>query len=83
MRYEWFWSKVSPEAKQVGRERLDLALASLIEGESEGRTMPVTRARDLQRLAERYGADVIQATVETVVSPLLGEYRKVWGNCRW
>jgi len=71
MRYEWFWNKIAPDAAKIGPERLEFALASLIEGQNEGRRMPVTRMRDLQTLAERHGADVMRVTSETNVSPLM------------
>jgi len=67
--YAWFWEKVSPGIGDV-RGRFDLALDTLTRGPG-GETVRGPRMQHLQNIADKYGKDILLATVGTDVSPAL------------
>lgn len=67
--YAWFWDKVPPGINEV-RGRYDLALAALTQGPG-GETVRAPRMQHMQNIADRYGKDILLATVGTDVSPAL------------
>lgn len=68
-RYDWFWQAVAPERDQVSG-RFDLALAQLARG-PEGAQVAAPRLQQMQALAQRYGTEILKATIGTQVSPAL------------
>ncbi len=68
--YGWFWDLVSPGLAEAAPARLEPAVAALGQG-PEGRTVPAPRLEALQTIADRYGRDILLATVDTRVSPAL------------
>lgn len=67
--YAWFWEMVPAGINEV-RGRYDLALAALTQGPG-GETVRAPRMQHLQDIADRYGKDILLATVGTDVSPAL------------
>ncbi|MGP3698785.1 lytic transglycosylase domain-containing protein [Rhodobacter sp. NSM] len=67
--YAWFWDKV-PVAIGAVQDRFPLALASLSQG-PEGASVRAPRMQHMQQIAERYGLDILKATLGTRVSPAL------------
>ncbi len=67
--YAWFWDKVSP-ALGDSNGRFSHALAALTQG-PDGATVAAPRLQHLQGIAEAHGAEILQATVGTQVSPAL------------
>lgn len=68
--YPWFWQTVSPAMAAASPGRLDSALLGLRDGPA-GEVVPTPRLQSLQSMAERYGAEILQATIGTRVSPAL------------
>lgn len=68
-RYDWFWQAVAPERDQVSG-RFELALAQLARG-PEGAQVAAPRLQQMQALAQRYGTEILKATIGTQVSPAL------------
>ncbi len=68
-RYDWFWQAVAPERDQVSGQ-FDLALAQLARG-PEGAQVAAPRLQQMQALAQRYGTEILKATIGTQVSPAL------------
>ncbi|MCC1492249.1 lytic transglycosylase domain-containing protein [Cognatishimia sp. F0-27] len=69
-RYAWYWSAVSPSLDDSGPGRLSAALSGLGKGPA-GSSVASPRLQTLQDIAERYGRDILMATVGTRVSPAL------------
>ena len=67
--YPWFWNVVSPALSAAAPGRLPLAVAGLTG--NDGSAVPAPRLQALQDVAERFGADILKATVGTRVSPAL------------
>jgi soluble lytic murein transglycosylase-like protein len=67
--YAWFWDKV-PAGLGDAADRFDLALASLSQGPG-GTTVRAPRLQHMQEVADRYGKDILRATLDTNVSPAL------------
>lgn len=65
--YGWFWDKVSPELKDTGPGRLDLALQTL--NGTGGVAAP--RLQAMQDIARARGIPILRSTVGTKVSPAL------------
>ncbi len=64
----WFWDQISPARTQAGAKRMEQAVIHLAAaGQSNGLQQP--RLQSMQSLAERYGKDILLATVGTRVSP--------------
>jgi hypothetical protein len=67
--YAWFWDKVPPGLSDVSG-RFDMAMAALSLG-PDGSVVRAPRMQHLQGVAERYGTDILKATLGTDVSPAL------------
>ncbi|MBS0564906.1 MAG: lytic transglycosylase domain-containing protein [Proteobacteria bacterium] len=67
--YDWYWSLVSPNLGDSAG-RFSLALDSLTKGPG-GATVAAPRMQALQDIAATHGAEILQATVGTDVSPAL------------
>ena len=67
--YAWFWDKV-PAGIAEASGRFDLALAALGQGPG-GTVVGAPRMQHLQAVADRYGKDILRATLDTRVSPAL------------
>ena len=67
--YAWFWDKVPPGLSEASG-RFDLALAALAQG-PDGTVVRAPRLQHLQSVADRYGKDILRATLDTRVSPAL------------
>jgi hypothetical protein len=68
--YPWFWEQVSPAISAASAGRLPQAVSGLTDGPA-GATVPMPRLQAMQSIAERHGAEILQATVGTRVSPAL------------
>ncbi len=68
--YGWFWGLVSPDLAGTGPARLEPALAALGQGPNGG-TVPAPRLETFQTIADRYGRDILLASIDTRVSPAL------------
>lgn len=68
-RYAWFW-EVVPAARTSVAGRFEKALATVSQG-PDGTAVPAPRLQDMQDLANRYGVDILTATLGTDVSPAL------------
>jgi hypothetical protein len=67
--YAWYWDKV-PAGIGDAADRFDLAMASLIEG-PDGQAVRAPRLQHMQEMADKYGKDILRATLDTRVSPAL------------
>jgi soluble lytic murein transglycosylase-like protein len=67
--YAWFWDLIPP-ALGAARGRFPEAVAALSQGPG-GAAVRAPRMQHLQAVAETYGADILQATLGTEVSPAL------------
>lgn len=67
---EWFWEAVSPSLDDNDAVRLELATAALANAPA-GEGVPAPRLQGMTELAERYGIDILTATIGTEVSPAL------------
>lgn len=68
-RYAWFWQQV-PAARSAVDGRFDAALAALSQG-PDGARVTAPRLQHMQDLANRYGVELLKATLGTDVSPAL------------
>jgi soluble lytic murein transglycosylase-like protein len=68
--YPWFWEAVSPARSSATPGRLDQAITAL-HGGPAGTGVPTPRMQSMQSIAEKYGADILRATIGTKVSPAL------------
>lgn len=67
--YAWFWDTVPTGIKEVGG-RFDTALATLSQG-PDGSVVRAPRMQHMQEVADKYGKDILKATLDTNVSPAL------------
>jgi hypothetical protein len=67
--YAWFWDTVPPGI-DGSSGRFDMALATLSQG-PDGQTVRGPRMQHLQDVADKYGKDILKATLDTNVSPAL------------
>ncbi|WP_128514215.1 lytic transglycosylase domain-containing protein [Tabrizicola thermarum] len=67
--YGWYWEKV-PTDIDARADRFELALASLSQGPG-GTVVGAPRLQHLQEVSEKYGKDILRATLDTKVSPAL------------
>ena len=67
--YGWFWDAVSPTLGAV-QGRFPLALATLSQG-PKGARVAAPRMQHMQDVVEKYGTDILKATIGTDVSPAL------------
>jgi soluble lytic murein transglycosylase-like protein len=68
--YAWFWTQVSPKRSVDGAERLGVAMQALGEG-PEGAKVRSPRLQAVQDIARTHGAQILQATIGSRVSPAL------------
>ncbi len=68
-RYAWFW-EVVPAARASVAGRFEKALATLSQG-PDGSAVAAPRLQQMQDLADRFGVDILTATLGTDVSPAL------------
>lgn len=68
--FPWYWELVSPAIGAASPARLTEAVAGLTAG-PDGQVVPTPRMQSMAEIAERYGAEILQATVGTNVSPAL------------
>lgn len=67
--YSWFWERV-PTARSAVDDRFPLALAALSQGPG-GAQVAAPRMQNLQDMVDRYGIEILKATLGTEVSPAL------------
>ncbi len=67
--YGWYWDLVGP-ARGAMAGRFNEALAALAQG-PDGAMVAAPRLQAMQALAQRYGAQILKATIDTQVSPAL------------
>jgi soluble lytic murein transglycosylase-like protein len=67
--YAWYWDAVSP-ALGARDGRFDKAVSALGQGPG-GKAVTTPRLAHLQDIAQRYGAEILSATIGTEVSPAL------------
>lgn len=66
--YDWFWTKISPDAAQSGPGRLEQAMLTLA-GAAGAVSAP--RLQHLQDIAALHGIDILRSSIGTKVSPAL------------
>lgn len=66
--YDWFWTKVSPDASQSGPGRLEQAMVTLSAATSK---VSAPRLQHMQNIAKLHGIDILRSTIGTKVSPAL------------
>lgn len=66
--YDWFWTKVSPDAAQSGPGRLEKAITTLSGSTTR---IPAPRLQHMQDIAKLHGVDILRSTIGTKVSPAL------------
>lgn len=67
--YAWYWDTV-PTAIDATDGRYGLAMATLSQGPG-GKSVAAPRLQRMQEIAEKYGTDILTATLGTEVSPAL------------
>lgn len=67
--YAWFWDAVPAGIDDLSG-RFPLALAALTQGPG-GKAVAAPRLQDMQELADKFGVELLKATVGTEVSPAL------------
>jgi hypothetical protein len=67
---DWYWLGVSPKLEDSSPGRLADAVSYLDKG-PEGKIVPTPRLQNMQDIAEKYGVDILKATIGTDVSPAL------------
>jgi hypothetical protein len=67
--FAWFWESVPAGIDDVSG-RFPLALATLTQGPG-GKSVPTPRMQHMQELADKFGTELLKATVGTEVSPAL------------
>jgi hypothetical protein len=68
--FEWFWASVSPTHDGSGLAHFETAL-EILNQPPEGESVNLPRLQRLQAIADKYGADILSATIGTRVSPAL------------
>lgn len=68
--YAWYWANISPNLFEANSSRLENAVNSLSKGPN-GTFVTTPRLQHMQDLANRYGIEILKATVDTKVSPAL------------
>jgi hypothetical protein len=67
--YAWYWDTV-PTAMDATDGRYSLAMSTLSQGPG-GKSVAAPRMQRMQEIAEKYGTDILTATLGTEVSPAL------------
>jgi hypothetical protein len=68
--FDWYWAAVSPSLDQSGPARVTRAIEMVAQGPA-GEPLPGPRLQSLQQITDRYGTDILKATIGTRVSPAL------------
>ncbi len=68
--YAWFWDQVSPELANSDTGRFELAVDVLRKSASNN-GLAAPRLQDMQALVDKFGTDILIASVGTRVSPAL------------
>ena len=68
--YAWFWEGISPSLEDSAPNRLEIAEQVLSNPPGDS-SVAVPAMQNLQAVAEKYGRDILGATVGTKVSPAL------------
>ncbi|KEJ88258.1 lytic transglycosylase domain-containing protein [Sulfitobacter donghicola] len=66
--YDWFWTKVSPDAAKSGPGRLEQAMTTL---SGASKAVPAPRLQHMQDIAKVHGVNILRSTIGTKVSPAL------------
>ncbi|MEP1765333.1 MAG: lytic transglycosylase domain-containing protein [Sulfitobacter sp.] len=66
--FDWFWTKVSPDASQSGPGRLEIAMQTLSAATSK---VSAPRLQHMQDIAKLHGIDILRSSIGTKVSPAL------------
>lgn len=67
---EWYWEAISPSLDDANSFSLDTAVAALRNAPS-GQAIPAPRLQGMTELADRYGVEILTASIGTNVSPAL------------
>ena len=67
---EWYWEAISPSLDDANSFSLDEAVAALRTA-PQGKAVPAPRLQGMTELADRYGVEILTATIGTDVSPAL------------
>lgn len=67
---EWYWEAISPSLDDANTASLENAVAAL-RAAPAGQGIPAPRLQGMTELADRYGIDILTATIGTDVSPAL------------
>ncbi|MFY0635032.1 MAG: lytic transglycosylase domain-containing protein [Vannielia sp.] len=68
--YGWFWTGISPALSAKAPGRLDTAVQMLTNG-PEGQTVKAPRLSHMKKISDKYGSEILKATIGTDVSPAL------------
>lgn len=66
--FDWFWTKISPDAAESGPGRLELAMNALSASTTR---VPAPRLQHMQEIAKLHGIDILRSTIGTKISPAL------------
>ncbi len=67
-KYAWYWEQVSPRMEDSSSGSLENAVKNLNQG-SSGPSVAAPRLQEMQNIANRFGKDILIATIGTRVSP--------------
>ena len=67
---EWYWEAISPSLDDANSFSLEEAVAALRTA-PEGQAIPAPRLQGMTELADRYGVEILTASIGTNVSPAL------------
>lgn len=67
---EWYWEAISPSLDDAATFSLEAAVQAL-RNAPEGQGVPAPRLQGMTELADRYGVEILTATIGTDVSPAL------------
>lgn len=67
---DWYWEAISPSLDDANSFSLDDAVAALRTA-PDGQAIPAPRLQGMTELADRYGVEILTATIGTKVSPAL------------
>lgn len=67
---DWYWDAVSPSLDDIGSFSLETAIAALDDAPA-GQEIPAPRLQGMTELANRYGVEILTASIGTDVSPAL------------
>lgn len=67
---EWYWEAISPSLDDAASFSLEGAVAALRDA-PDGQSVPAPRLQGMTELADRYGVEILTASIGTNVSPAL------------